>query len=195
MPRECVPSHISCSGAAAHPATCKPVLQTMLASATRICDAGFGFMWLIESGGFRAVAFRPLALSRCLARDRCLLWKSCGFGSGSDKVARRHACQGVRIRREGSVPPQPGRHRQELGAPARHREGEGLTPRFRSTVSPFHREDLSEAHPQPRCSASPLASRAVKTVNAERGSSHRPAPGSRHVSHRRRARVSRPDRA
>ena len=38
------------------PGELQPVFQTILENATRICGAGFGFFWLAESGGFRAVA-------------------------------------------------------------------------------------------------------------------------------------------
>ena len=33
-----------------------PVFDAMLASATRICEAGFGMLWLADGGGFRSVA-------------------------------------------------------------------------------------------------------------------------------------------
>jgi signal transduction histidine kinase/CheY-like chemotaxis protein len=38
------------------PSDLKPVFETMLANATRLCEAKFGFLWLSEGGGFRAVA-------------------------------------------------------------------------------------------------------------------------------------------
>jgi GAF domain-containing protein len=39
------------------PGELQPVFQTMLENATRICEAKFGFLWLAERDGFRAVAF------------------------------------------------------------------------------------------------------------------------------------------
>jgi signal transduction histidine kinase/CheY-like chemotaxis protein len=38
------------------PSDLKPVFETMLANATRLCEAKFGFLWLSEGGGFRVVA-------------------------------------------------------------------------------------------------------------------------------------------
>ena len=38
------------------PGELRPVFETMLASATRICEAGFGMLWLAEGEGFRSVA-------------------------------------------------------------------------------------------------------------------------------------------
>jgi len=39
------------------PGELEPAFQTMLENATRICEAKFGFLWLAERDGFRAVAF------------------------------------------------------------------------------------------------------------------------------------------
>ncbi len=46
------------------PGELEPVFNAMLENATRICDAKFGFLWLSEGDGFRAVALHrvPLAL-------------------------------------------------------------------------------------------------------------------------------------
>ena len=38
------------------PGELEPVFEAMLANATRICEAKFGFLWLSEGDGFRAVA-------------------------------------------------------------------------------------------------------------------------------------------
>ncbi|MGA8497771.1 MAG: GAF domain-containing protein, partial [Xanthobacteraceae bacterium] len=38
------------------PGELEPVFAAMLANATRICEAEFGFLWLVEDGGFRAGA-------------------------------------------------------------------------------------------------------------------------------------------
>jgi len=47
------------------PGDLEPVFKTMLENATRICGAGFGFFWLAEGNGFRAVAMHgvPPALA------------------------------------------------------------------------------------------------------------------------------------
>ena len=42
------------------PGELQPVFQAMLANATRICDAGFGFLWLAEGEGFRCVALHGM---------------------------------------------------------------------------------------------------------------------------------------
>ncbi len=49
----------------ASPGELEPVFQAMLQNATRICEAKFGFLWLAERDGFRAVAFHnvPPALA------------------------------------------------------------------------------------------------------------------------------------
>ena len=38
------------------PGGLEPVFESMLANATRICEASYGTLWLCEGGGFRAVA-------------------------------------------------------------------------------------------------------------------------------------------
>src|SRR5262245_38162928 len=38
------------------PGKLEPVFEAMLGNATRICEAGFGLMWLRQDDGFRAVA-------------------------------------------------------------------------------------------------------------------------------------------
>src|SRR5215470_305600 len=38
------------------PGELKPVFQAMLENATKLCDAGYGTMWLAEGQGFRAAA-------------------------------------------------------------------------------------------------------------------------------------------
>src|SRR5262249_40181328 len=42
------------------PGELEPVFQAMLANATRICEAKFGFLWLSEGDGFRAVAWHGI---------------------------------------------------------------------------------------------------------------------------------------
>jgi signal transduction histidine kinase/DNA-binding response OmpR family regulator len=42
------------------PGALEPVFETMLANATRICDAKFSFLWLIEGDSFRSVALHGL---------------------------------------------------------------------------------------------------------------------------------------
>ena len=43
------------------PGELEPVFQAMLVNATRICEAGFGFLWLAEGDGFRCVALHGVA--------------------------------------------------------------------------------------------------------------------------------------
>ena len=43
------------------PGELEPVFQAMLANTTRICEAGFGIMWLSDGGGFRSVAFQGIS--------------------------------------------------------------------------------------------------------------------------------------
>ena len=40
------------------PGGLEPVFESMLANATRICEASYGTLWLCEGGGFRAVALQ-----------------------------------------------------------------------------------------------------------------------------------------
>ncbi len=56
------------------PGELEPVFQTMLENATRICDAKFGFLWLAERDGFRAVAFHnvPPALAASRRQDQII---------------------------------------------------------------------------------------------------------------------------
>jgi signal transduction histidine kinase/CheY-like chemotaxis protein len=53
------------------PGDLKPVFETMLANATRLCEAKFGFLWLSEGDGFRAVALHgvPPALAEDYERE------------------------------------------------------------------------------------------------------------------------------
>jgi GAF domain-containing protein len=56
------------------PGELEPVFQTMLENATRICEAKFGFLWLAERDGFRAVAFHnvPPALAAGRRHDQII---------------------------------------------------------------------------------------------------------------------------
>jgi signal transduction histidine kinase/DnaJ-domain-containing protein 1 len=53
------------------PSDLQPVFETMLANATRICQAKFGILWLCEGGGFRCVALHnaPHALAEHYRRE------------------------------------------------------------------------------------------------------------------------------
>ena len=53
------------------PGDLKPVFETMLANAIRLCEAKFGFLWLSEGDGFRAVALHgvPPALAEDYERE------------------------------------------------------------------------------------------------------------------------------
>ncbi len=50
------------------PGALEPVFQSMLTNATRICEAEFGMMWVVEGDGFRAVALH--GVPRALADER-----------------------------------------------------------------------------------------------------------------------------
>jgi len=54
------------------PGELEPVFDAMLANATRICEAKYGMMWLVEGDGFRRVALHgvPLDLVDEFPRDR-----------------------------------------------------------------------------------------------------------------------------
>jgi GAF domain-containing protein len=56
------------------PGELEPVFQTMLENATHICEAKFGFLWLAERDGFRAVAFHnvPPALAAGRRHDQII---------------------------------------------------------------------------------------------------------------------------
>jgi GAF domain-containing protein len=55
------------------PGELAPVFQAMLASATRICEAKFGTLWLCEGDAFRAVALHNAPPAYAKARTRELL--------------------------------------------------------------------------------------------------------------------------
>jgi GAF domain-containing protein len=55
------------------PGELEPVFQTMLANATRICEAKFGTLWLCEGDSFRAVALHNAPPAYAKARRRGLL--------------------------------------------------------------------------------------------------------------------------
>jgi two-component system, NtrC family, sensor kinase len=55
------------------PGELEPVFQTMLANATRICEAKFGTLWLCEGDSFRAVALHNAPPAYAKARRRELL--------------------------------------------------------------------------------------------------------------------------
>src|SRR5580692_3206419 len=54
----------------ASPCELKPVFQTMLINAVRLCRAKFGVLWLAEGDGFRSVAFHDLPPVLAQARQR-----------------------------------------------------------------------------------------------------------------------------
>src|SRR5262249_49241413 len=56
------------------PGELEPVFRAMLENATRICEAKFGFLWLAERDGFRAVAFHnvPPALAAGRRHDQII---------------------------------------------------------------------------------------------------------------------------
>ena len=48
----------------------KPVFETILAEATRLCEAKFGILWLYEGDGFRAVALHNAPAAFAEERQR-----------------------------------------------------------------------------------------------------------------------------
>ena len=50
------------------PGELEPVFKAMLENATRLCEAKFGFLWLAERDGFRAVAFHNVPPSLAASR-------------------------------------------------------------------------------------------------------------------------------
>jgi GAF domain-containing protein/DNA-binding response OmpR family regulator len=69
------------------PGDLEPVFETMLAEATRLCEAKFGVLWLCEAGGFRSVALHgvPTAYARERARNPFI---RPGPGTAVGRVAR-----------------------------------------------------------------------------------------------------------
>jgi GAF domain-containing protein len=55
------------------PGELEPVFNTMLANATRLCDATFGILYLSEGDGYRAVAMHNVPLALVEARQNKLL--------------------------------------------------------------------------------------------------------------------------
>ena len=54
----------------ASPGDPKPVFEAILQNANRICEAEFGFLWLAEDGGFRAVALHGAPPALIAIRER-----------------------------------------------------------------------------------------------------------------------------
>ena len=52
------------------PGDLQPVFETILAEATRLCEAKFGVLWLCEGDGFRAVALHGAPPAYAEARQR-----------------------------------------------------------------------------------------------------------------------------
>jgi GAF domain-containing protein len=69
------------------PGDLKPVFQTILANATRICEAKFGILWLCEGGGFRSVALHNLPPAYAEQRQRAPVIRP-GPGTGLARVAK-----------------------------------------------------------------------------------------------------------
>jgi GAF domain-containing protein len=91
------------------PGELKPVFETMLENATRICGAKFGTLFLSEGDGFRVVALHgaPPAFEEARRREPVL---PSSPGSGLDRVARtKQAVQIADIRDEPSYVADPHR--------------------------------------------------------------------------------------
>ena len=69
------------------PGELKPVFDAMLTNAVRLCQAGFGALWLPEGDGFRSVSLHnvPPALAEALRREPLVRF---GPDSGSGQVVR-----------------------------------------------------------------------------------------------------------
>ncbi len=65
----------------------KPVFQTMLENATRICEAKFGILWLREGDGFRSVGLHNLPPAYAEQRQREPVIRP-GPGTGLGRVAK-----------------------------------------------------------------------------------------------------------
>ena len=52
------------------PGTLEPIFDAMLTNATRICEAEFGYLWLAEGDGFRAVAMHGVPPAFAAKRER-----------------------------------------------------------------------------------------------------------------------------
>jgi GAF domain-containing protein len=69
------------------PGNLKPVFQTMLENATRVCEAKFGILWLREGDGFRSVALHNLPPAYAEQRAREPVIRP-GPGTGLGRVAK-----------------------------------------------------------------------------------------------------------
>src|SRR6266699_733922 len=70
------------------PSDLEPVFQTILANATRLCEASYGTLWLCEGDAFRAVALHgALPAAYTAERRRGALFRL-GAGSAIARAAR-----------------------------------------------------------------------------------------------------------
>jgi GAF domain-containing protein len=89
------------------PGDLEPVFQAMLENATRVCDARFGNMFLVEDGAFRTVALHnaPAAFADALRRDPLLRPHP---GTGLERVmATKKAVQTARRSGRAGLPFRP----------------------------------------------------------------------------------------
>ena len=77
------------------------VFNTMLANATRLCDAKFGILYLSEQDGYRAVAMHNVPLALVEARQNKLL-RFAADASVSQAAATKQPCHQLDTRAEQS---------------------------------------------------------------------------------------------
>ena len=70
------------------PGTLEPVFEAMLSNAVRICEAGFGVLWLAEGTGFRSVALHRVPPALAEARLKEPFITDFGPNSGVGQVIR-----------------------------------------------------------------------------------------------------------
>src|SRR5262245_56374654 len=74
------------------PGELKPAFETMLANASRICQAKFGVLWVAEDDGFRSVATHGLPPAHVEERRREPLIRSHPQDPLSVSHARNRSC-------------------------------------------------------------------------------------------------------
>jgi signal transduction histidine kinase len=126
------------------PGSLEPVFQAMLANSTRICEAKFGTLWLLEGDAFRAVALHNAPSAYAKARRRELLFRPPPETALGRVASTKQVVQIADIKAHGSYDPdwraavELGNYRTVLSVPML-KEGEliGAISIFRQEVRPF----------------------------------------------------------